>query len=113
MSNMLYACSILYKTRLPCILAFNKTDVLSHAFAIEWMTDYEAFQDAVDQEKSYMGSLVRSMALVLDEVSWGRRDKLGVGAGACGPGASPRTAAAVLPAAPHGGRLGVHGRRRR
>ena len=25
MSNMLYACSILYKTKLPFIIAFNKT----------------------------------------------------------------------------------------
>lgn len=35
MSNMLYACSILYKTRLPLVLAFNKTDVADHKFALE------------------------------------------------------------------------------
>jgi GTPase SAR1 family protein len=35
MSNMLYACSILYKTRLPLVLVFNKTDVAQHQFAIE------------------------------------------------------------------------------
>lgn len=35
MSNMLYACSILYKTRLPVVLAFNKTDVAQHQFALE------------------------------------------------------------------------------
>jgi len=35
MSNMLYACSILYKTRLPLVLAFNKTDVAQHQFALE------------------------------------------------------------------------------
>lgn len=35
MSNMLYACSILYKTRLPLILAFNKVDVAQHEFALE------------------------------------------------------------------------------
>jgi hypothetical protein len=45
MSNMLYACSILYKTRLPIVLTFSKTDVVSHAFAQEWMTDYEKFQE--------------------------------------------------------------------
>ena len=28
MSNMLYACSILYKSKLPFVLAFNKTDVV-------------------------------------------------------------------------------------
>ncbi|CAO3598510.1 unnamed protein product [Absidia cylindrospora] len=44
MSNMLYACSILYKTKLPFILVFNKTNVVSHDFAVEWMTDFEKFQ---------------------------------------------------------------------
>ena len=61
MSNMLYACrcailpfylraysnipfSILYKTKLPFILVFNKVDAQPHDFALEWMTDFEAFQ---------------------------------------------------------------------
>lgn len=35
MSNMLYACSILYKTRLPLVLTFNKVDVANHEFAVE------------------------------------------------------------------------------
>ncbi|KAI7997774.1 GPN-loop GTPase QQT2 [Camellia lanceoleosa] len=35
MSNMLYACSILYKTRLPLVLAFNKTDMAQQQFALE------------------------------------------------------------------------------
>ncbi|TRM66579.1 hypothetical protein BD626DRAFT_483137 [Schizophyllum amplum] len=76
MSNMLYACSILYKTKLPFILVFNKTDVQPHDFAIEWMQDFEAFQAALashsnttdsDGEPTYMNSLMNSMSLVLDE----------------------------------------------
>ncbi|KAG9285441.1 hypothetical protein G9A89_010916 [Geosiphon pyriformis] len=67
MSNMLYACSILYKTKLPFILVFNKTDVVSHKFAVEWMTDFEAFQQALQKESSYMNTLMNSMSLVLDE----------------------------------------------
>jgi GPN-loop GTPase len=47
MSNMLYACSILYKTRLPMVLVFNKIDVVDHRFAVEWMNDFEAFQGFV------------------------------------------------------------------
>ncbi|KAG0745173.1 hypothetical protein G6F60_000171 [Rhizopus arrhizus] len=67
MSNMLYACSILYKTKLPFILVFNKTDVVSHDFAVEWMTDFEKFQLALSQDTTYMSSLMSSMSLVLDE----------------------------------------------
>ena len=86
MSNMLYACSILYKTKLPMILVFNKTDVKDAEFAKEWMTDFEAFQAALRQEENggsfggieggnggigggsgYMGSLLNSMSLMLEE----------------------------------------------
>ncbi|KAK5657851.1 hypothetical protein OQA88_2924 [Cercophora sp. LCS_1] len=85
MSNMLYACSILYKTKLPMILVFNKTDVKDASFAKEWMTDYDAFQAALAEDESnnafggqeggdgmgsgsgYMGSLLNSMSLMLEE----------------------------------------------
>lgn len=85
MSNMLYACSILYKTKLPMILVFNKTDVKDASFAKEWMTDYDAFQAALQEDEQnnafggqeggdgmgsgsgYMGSLLNSMSLMLEE----------------------------------------------
>jgi GTPase SAR1 family protein len=82
MSNMLYACSILYKTRLPMIVVFNKTDAKDASFATEWMTDWEAFQAALNNDESnnafggqegegagsgYMGSLLNSMSLMLEE----------------------------------------------
>ena len=86
MSNMLYACSILYKTKLPMILVFNKTDAQDAEFAKEWMTDFEAFQEALRKEEEggsfggveggdgtlgggsgYLGSLLNSMSLVLEE----------------------------------------------
>ncbi|EKG17553.1 ATP binding protein [Macrophomina phaseolina MS6] len=86
MSNMLYACSILYKTKLPMILVMNKTDVKDAGFVKEWMTDFEAFQAALREEENgggfggveggegsvgggsgYMGSLLNSMSLMLEE----------------------------------------------
>ncbi|KAL9027527.1 MAG: hypothetical protein Q9196_003959 [Gyalolechia fulgens] len=86
MSNMLYACSILYKTKLPMVLVFNKTDVKDAGFAKEWMTDFESFQQALKEEEDagsfggmeggagglgggsgYMGSLLNSMSLMLEE----------------------------------------------
>ncbi|KAH8649830.1 hypothetical protein BX600DRAFT_473662 [Xylariales sp. PMI_506] len=82
MSNMLYACSILYKTKLPMILVFNKADVKDPSFAKEWMTDYDAFQTALQEDESnnafggvegegggsgYMSSLLNSMSMMLEE----------------------------------------------
>lgn len=66
------------------ILVFNKTDVKDAEFAKEWMTDFEAFQAALREEEEagsfggiegggmgggsgYMGSLLNSMSLMLEE----------------------------------------------
>ncbi|KAJ9534177.1 hypothetical protein QJQ45_002172 [Haematococcus lacustris] len=61
------AVSILYKTKLPMILVFNKTDVMQHDFALEWMADFEVYQAALEKDGSYAATLSRSLSLVLDE----------------------------------------------
>src|SRR5690606_30300706 len=76
MANMLYACSILYKTKLPMVIVMNKADVKDPEFAREWMQDFESFQAALREDETkneeegsggYMGSLLNSMSLMLDE----------------------------------------------
>nr|SVE77633.1 EOG090X072H [Daphnia lumholtzi] len=67
MSNMLYACSILYKLKLPFIVVMNKIDVVKHDYALEWMTDFDAFELALSSDSSYNANLSRSLSLTLDE----------------------------------------------
>ena len=38
MSNMLYSCSMMYRSRLPMVVAFNKTDVVSSDTVESWMS---------------------------------------------------------------------------
>lgn len=70
-SNMLYACSILYKMRLPMVIVFNKTDIHPADDCLSWMKDAILLQQAVheDQERdeSYLSTLTSSMGLVLEE----------------------------------------------
>ena len=68
-SNMLQAVSILYKMQLPLVLCFSKVDVARHEFALTWMADFQAFQDALDAapRAGYGSDLARSLSLVLDE----------------------------------------------
>ena len=40
-ANMTYACSILYKNRLPLLLALNKIDIHGCEYAKSWIEDYE------------------------------------------------------------------------
>ena len=63
----MYALSILYKSKTPLLVLFNKVDVLDCSFASEWMTDFSAFDDALSRQDNYLSTLSRSMSLVLEE----------------------------------------------
>ena len=68
-STMLYACSILYRSGLPMVLALTKTDVKSSEEIISWMTDVDTFEAAVDAEKSdsYFSDFNRSTGSIFSE----------------------------------------------
>ena len=67
MANMLYACSILYRTRLPIVLALTKTDIVSEKVVLDWMHDFDVFEEALNADPTYAHDLAHSMGLVLEE----------------------------------------------
>ena len=51
MSNMLYACSVMYKTRLPLVAVLNKIDIHPETEIQKWITDFDAFSDALASQE--------------------------------------------------------------
>jgi len=66
-SNMLYACSLLYKSKIPLLIVFTKIDVVSHEYAVKWMTDFDSFEEAIKTNATYMGNLTQSLGFLLEE----------------------------------------------
>ena len=66
-SNMLYALSIMYKMKLPLLLAFNKVDIAKENKVIEWMQDYQSLQEVLSKKDDYMSTFSSSLSLLLNE----------------------------------------------
>ncbi|KAH0791035.1 putative XPA-interacting protein [Histomonas meleagridis] len=68
-STMLYACSILYRSGLPIVLALTKTDVKPADEIIQWMTDNDKFEEAIDNEheSTYFDDFNKSCGSVFSE----------------------------------------------
>uniref|UniRef100_A0A2P2I778 GPN-loop GTPase 1 n=1 Tax=Hirondellea gigas TaxID=1518452 RepID=A0A2P2I778_9CRUS len=67
MANMVYACSILYKYKLPFVMVFNKIDITDCKFAFDWMRDFVSFQDVLAEESTFSANLTRTLSLALEE----------------------------------------------
>lgn len=105
MSNMMYACSILYKTRLPFVIAFNKSDAQDPSFAFDWMKDFEAFQEALDEAQDPQGAARRRAEREAEESELRRsEDESQTLSGA--DGKVPAEEASEEPASGGGGRSG-------
>lgn len=66
-SNMLYALSIMYKMKLPLMIAFNKVDITKDNKVIEWMQDFQSLQDALRKKDDYISTFSSSLSLLLAE----------------------------------------------
>jgi len=65
LSSMVYASSILFKSQLPLVVAFNKCDVVGGEECVRWLRDHDAFADASHGQKGYSATLTASLALFL------------------------------------------------
>ena len=69
-SNMTYVVSVLFKYRLPFILALNKADLVVDSPLSAWLSDFSVLLDALavgGSASSYMASFARSLCLALEE----------------------------------------------
>eukprot|EP00834_Sanchytrium_tribonematis_P000928 NODE_19_length_47148_cov_1.447810.p19 type:complete len:303 gc:universal NODE_19_length_47148_cov_1.447810:22017-21109(-) len=70
MSNLVYACSIMYKSQLPFVLYLNKSDEMDTSKLLLWMSDYDEFMSHLNEYEdhgSYATDLAQSMALMLED----------------------------------------------
>ena len=66
-SNMLHACSIMYKTKLPMVVVLNKCDIESGENPRRWMQNSLELDHDFREVSSYASTFALSMAYALDE----------------------------------------------
>jgi GTPase SAR1 family protein len=79
LSNMLQCLSIVYKTKLPVVLAFNKIDIISCKFAQLWLTEVQALQRELEHASTYAADLTLSLAHTISEF-YAKIDCVGISA---------------------------------
>ena len=69
-STMLYACSILYRSGLPVVMALTKADVKPASEIISWMTDLDKFEEAIEKEgdSTYFDDFNKSTGQIFSEL---------------------------------------------
>lgn len=65
MANMMYACSVLYKSKLPFLGVFTKFDLADPEPQMRLLNDPLAFVHAAEEEDTYAATLSKSCALTL------------------------------------------------
>jgi len=67
MLNMLQCLSIVYKTKLPVVMVYNKVDIVGHEFAGLWMKDLNLISSALESASSYASELAKSLVVTVSE----------------------------------------------
>eukprot|EP00766_Chilomastix_caulleryi_P000445 gnl/Chilomastix_caulleri/1432.p1 GENE.gnl/Chilomastix_caulleri/1432~~gnl/Chilomastix_caulleri/1432.p1 ORF type:complete len:345 (+),score=68.24 gnl/Chilomastix_caulleri/1432:29-1063(+) len=68
-SNMLYACSVLFRLKIPLVLVINKVDITPPTKILKWISDPMELEDAFDERRKNPDSPECYQAIVSQDIS--------------------------------------------